>query len=220
MATILLWFSAVVWHCFYATYWRGPPWVAWPICNCSVSTNSLAKNDLLQVLKMQHLRIIITGVPTSILICAVLCLLSQSCPTLCNPMNCSPPGSSVHGILQARILEWVAMSSPGDLPNPGKEPRSPSLQAVHYRLSHQGLLSPECWVKHTKILQSSPCFNWGTTSRVGSLSKTSIFLSFGTMQFNPCIGSGLWNESRNSHSEAKRNLKFKGPWYYSLVKTQ
>ena len=38
-------------------------------------------------------------------------LLSQSCPTLCNPMDCSPPGSSVHGILQARILEWVAMPS-------------------------------------------------------------------------------------------------------------
>ena len=35
----------------------------------------------------------------------------QSCPTLCNPMSCSPPGSSVHGILQARILEWVAMPS-------------------------------------------------------------------------------------------------------------
>ena len=32
----------------------------------------------------------------------------QSCPTLCDPMDCSPPGSSVHGILQARILEWVA----------------------------------------------------------------------------------------------------------------
>ena len=35
----------------------------------------------------------------------------QSCPTLCDPMDCSPPGASVHGILQARILEWVAMSS-------------------------------------------------------------------------------------------------------------
>ena len=34
----------------------------------------------------------------------------QSCPTLCYPMDCSLPGSSVHGILQARILEWVAMS--------------------------------------------------------------------------------------------------------------
>ena len=39
-----------------------------------------------------------------------LCVLvAQSCPTLCNPMDCSPPGSSIQGILQARILEWVAI---------------------------------------------------------------------------------------------------------------
>ena len=36
--------------------------------------------------------------------------MAQSCPTLCNPMDCSPPGSSVHEIFQARILEWVAIS--------------------------------------------------------------------------------------------------------------
>ena len=47
---------------------------------------------------------------------------------LCDPMDCSPPGSSDHGILQARILEWVAFPSPGDLPNPGMEPGSPPLQ--------------------------------------------------------------------------------------------
>ena len=41
---------------------------------------------------------------------AVLCLVVQSCPTLCDPMDCSQPGSSVHGILQARILEWVVTS--------------------------------------------------------------------------------------------------------------
>ena len=35
--------------------------------------------------------------------------VAQSCPTVCNPTDCSPPGSSVHGILQARILEWVAI---------------------------------------------------------------------------------------------------------------
>ena len=35
--------------------------------------------------------------------------VTQSCPTLFNPMDCSLPGSSVHGILQARILEWVAV---------------------------------------------------------------------------------------------------------------
>ena len=35
--------------------------------------------------------------------------VAQSCPTLCDPMNCSPPGFSVHGMVQARILEWVAI---------------------------------------------------------------------------------------------------------------
>ena len=39
------------------------------------------------------------------------CSVVQSCPTLCDPLECSPPGSSVHGILQARTLEWVAMPS-------------------------------------------------------------------------------------------------------------
>ena len=46
---------------------------------------------------------------------------AQLCPTLCNPMDCSLPAFSVHGILQARILEWVAMPPPGDLLNPGIE---------------------------------------------------------------------------------------------------
>ena len=40
-----------------------------------------------------------------------MCVCAQSCPTLCNPIDCSPPDSSVHGISQARTLEWVAMSS-------------------------------------------------------------------------------------------------------------
>ena len=44
------------------------------------------------------------------LISSCCCLVAQSCPTLCDPMDCSPPGSSVHGISQARILEWVAIS--------------------------------------------------------------------------------------------------------------
>ena len=55
---------------------------------------------------------------------------SQLCLTLCDPMDCSLLGSFVHGILQARILEWVAwrFTSPGDLLNPGIKPRSLALQ--------------------------------------------------------------------------------------------
>ena len=54
----------------------------------------------------------------------------QSYPTLCDPMDRSLPGSSVHGILQARILEWTAMPfSPGHHPKPRIEPVSPTSPA-------------------------------------------------------------------------------------------
>ena len=56
-------------------------------------------------------------------------LVIQLCQTLWESMDCSPPGSSVPGILQARILEWVAFPSPEDLPNPGINPGSSALQA-------------------------------------------------------------------------------------------
>ena len=49
--------------------------------------------------------------PQSFCSMKVKVLIVQSCPTLCDPMDCSLPDSSVHGILQARILEWVAMPS-------------------------------------------------------------------------------------------------------------
>ena len=54
-------------------------------------------------------------------------LVAQLCPTLCDPMDCSPSGSSVHGILQVGILDWVPCP-PGDLSNRGIKPRYPALQ--------------------------------------------------------------------------------------------
>ena len=56
-------------------------------------------------------------------------LAAQSRPTLCGSMDCSLPCSPVHGILQARALEWAAISFSRDLPDPEIEPRSPALQA-------------------------------------------------------------------------------------------
>ena len=55
--------------------------------------------------------------------------VSQSCPTLCDPMDCTLPDFSVHRIVQGRILEWVSFPPPGDLPDPGIQPGSPELQA-------------------------------------------------------------------------------------------
>ena len=63
-------------------------------------------------------------------------LVAQLCPTFCDPMDCSLPGSSVHGILQARILEWEAILFSSNLSNLGIKPKCPSLQAYFY-LSHQ-----------------------------------------------------------------------------------
>ena len=51
----------------------------------------------------------------------VCVLVAQSCPILCDPMDCSPPASSVHGIFQARILEWVPPA--GTLPNSDIKPK-------------------------------------------------------------------------------------------------
>ena len=53
-----------------------------------------------------------------------VCSVTQSCLTSCSPMDHSLPGSSLHGILQARILEWVAIPFSRDLPNPGIESTS------------------------------------------------------------------------------------------------
>ena len=59
----------------------------------------------------------------------------QLCPTLCDPTDCSQPGSPAHGILQVRILEWVAMPSSRDLPDLGSEPMSPALAGGFFTTS-------------------------------------------------------------------------------------
>ena len=86
--------------------------------------------------------------------------VAQSCPTLCDPMDCT-----VRGILQARILEWVVFSSPGDLPNPGIESRSPTLQGESLPAEPQGKPS-----SLTKMQFSSVQF-----SSVQSLSRARLF---------------------------------------------
>ena len=94
----------------------------------------------------------------------------QLCPTLCNPMDCSPGGSSVPGISQAKILEWVAMPSSRGYFQPGIKPASPV--APDFRrggaggslLSHQGdpgarLVYLSYWKEVNVILASCACYN-------------------------------------------------------------
>ena len=72
-----------------------------------------------------------------------MCVKSfKSCPTVCDPMDCSLPGSSVHGIFQARILEWVAMPSSRDLP-PLRDRTHPGLlPLLHWQVGSLPLAPP------------------------------------------------------------------------------
>ena len=82
-------------------------------------------------------------------VCAMLCLVSQSCPTLCNPMDCSPPGSSVHGDSPGKntgvgfhaILQEV-------FPIHGSNPGLLYCSQILYRLSHQGSPRIPGWVDY------------------------------------------------------------------------
>ena len=83
---------------------------------------------------------------------AYLPVHAQSCLTLCDPMDCSLPGSSICGILQARIVEWVAMSSSRDLPDPGIKPMSP----VSPALQANSLLAEPSGKTITNYLHNKP----------------------------------------------------------------
>ena len=88
----------------------------------------------------------------------------QSRLPLCDPVNCSPPGSSVQGILQARTLERGAVPLPGDLPNPGTEPESlmpPALAGVFF-------ISSATW----EAPEMRPCLVWYILIRL----KSKMFL--------------------------------------------
>ena len=78
-------------------------------------------------------------------------------------MDYNPPGSSVHGVSQARILEWVAFPSPGDLSDPGIE-RASAVWQILYCLSHPG-----SWVSQVALGVKNLPANVGDTGDVGSI---------------------------------------------------
>ena len=105
----------------------------------------------------------------------------QSCQTLCDPTGCNLPGSSVHGILQARILEWVAMASSRDLPNSGIKPESLMSPALAGRF-----FTTNTTYLHLKKIPSNLCpifpipfltlHQWGSGTHINFLTLSQILI--------------------------------------------
>ena len=123
------------------------------------------------ILTLHLLKILALGtvspLPTLVVCCCLVCI---SCPTLCNPMDSSLPGSSVHGLFQARILQQVAMSSSKESSKPRDQSCVPYLlhwQAGSLPLDHLG--SPSSTILQDKIK---------TLKKSHKLSKTRKILFF------------------------------------------
>ena len=87
----------------------------------------------------------------------------------CDPVDCSPPGSSAHGIFQARILEWVAIPSPGDLPHPGIELASLALAGrfFYHGAPREAHLSVYTYVSiDMYVYISVSCVWWGGVHKI------------------------------------------------------
>ena len=78
--------------------------------------------------------------PFSVLCCCYY-LATKPCSTLCDPMDCSPPGSSVHRISHARMLGWLDFPFPGDLSDPGIRPTFSALASRFFITEPHGTLS-------------------------------------------------------------------------------
>ena len=96
------------WHKFTSVY------ANYEMCVCTHIHCVLQETVLVYVYSLGLIIKVPCSMHTHICICVCVCvcvcvLVAQSCPTFCDPKDCSPPGCSVHGILQARTLEWVAI---------------------------------------------------------------------------------------------------------------
>ena len=131
-----------------------------------------------------------------------VCSVAQSWPSVCDHMDCSPPGSSIHGIFQARMLEWLPFPTSGDLPDPRIKSASlayPSLTGGFFTTMPPGKLENLIFILKTKNQTKSikttslivpECLN--AASQVSSISNAYISIQwqfFGSEWW--CCGIGI-----------------------------
>ena len=94
-------------------------------------------------------------------VCVCVCEVAQLCPTLCDTVDCSPPGSSLHGILQARILEWIAISFSRGSSQPRDGTWVSCIAGRRFTLyskacTETGMPKPRVSAAHQRVYQKAP----------------------------------------------------------------
>ena len=126
------------------------------LCGSVSYSSKYLRNSSVGFLFLHFLFLMLRDDQNSLYVCVHAKSL-QLCPTLCNPMNYSPPGSSIHGILQARILEWVAMPSSRGSSQPRDQTHVSYISCIgRWVLYHWHCLgSPYTVVESSKYRQTS-----------------------------------------------------------------
>ena len=126
-------------------------------------------------------------------------LVAQSCPILCDPMDCSPPGSSVHGISQARILEWVAIPFSRGSSRPRVWTWVSCIAGRFFTVSHQtwesnaGSSSLTPYALHPCLLLSTTLLARGESSGTPGAGSTSLHCKLHSL--SPQIVSIIWSSN-------------------------
>ena len=129
-------------------------------------------------------------------------LVTQSCPTLCDPIDYRPPGSSVHGIRQARILEWVAISFSGGLPKPGIKHCFLTLQADSLPTEPPGKPFVQlCYKFMVSHIPSLPTPSYNSLEQLKELRKV------------PCLQLPFYYKEHNSGTAKWKRYLRQGHWW-------
>ena len=139
-------------------------------------------------------------------------LVSQWCPTACDPINCSPPGSSVHGISQARILEWIAIPFPRGSFLPRDQTQVSCTAGEAHPSPHQPLSTLSHCTKSNVSQINQQC----DPSHCSIASKVFSGLIHGRMQVEPLEnGFGFLRRTSSSLGEYAFDLNGNLGWDYN-----
>ena len=131
--------------------------------------------------------------------CSWVSEVTQSCPTLCDPMDCSPPGSSVHGIFQAVVLEWIAISFSRGSSRPRDQTRLSCIVDRHFTV----------WATREVLLPASKWGSYLLQSQLGPEGLTVLWIwmfSALLMTLFYCLATGFILSSNGLYFQPVRQV--------------